>query len=189
MRDYVDELERRLLLAGPSLTRETPQSHWRGRGSRRLAISLMVVVAGGAGGSAMSGVFAGRSETAWGAQLVRFANASPLVLLERAGWRVDYANEDSAQDGELHFTTDSVPSSPSAEDFTTDAQLNWCWSCRSGWLTARTQPTSRPPHRSEPQPTSTSTAEGVPDTRTSPRSGSTTAACSSSGREPPTSPH
>ncbi len=31
----------------------------------------------------------------------------------------------------------------------------------------------------EPQPTSTSTAEGVPDTRTSPRSGSTTAASSS----------
>ncbi len=71
----------------------------------------MVVVAGVLGGLAMSGVFAGRSETAWGAQLVRFANASPLVLLERAGWRVDYANEDSAQDGELHFTTDSVPSS------------------------------------------------------------------------------
>lgn len=137
MRDFEAELERRLLLAGRSLTRETAQPHWNHGGLRRLAITLLVVVAGVLGGLAMSGAFAGRSATAWDAQLVRFANASPLVLLERAGWRVNYANEDSTQTGELRFTTGSVPSSPSAEDFTTDAQLNWRTGKLSQWMADR----------------------------------------------------
>ena len=138
MRDFEDELERRLLLAGPSLTWEAAQPRWRDRGSRRLAISLgwcsrpcsSVLV---------SGVFVGGSETALGREFVSFADASPLVVLEQAGWRVDYANEDSAQEGELHFTTGPVPTSPSAEDVATDAQLNWRpGSCRSGRPTVRT---------------------------------------------------
>ena len=60
-----------------------------------------------------------------GAELVSFANASPLVILDQAGWQIDYANETSAQDGELHFTTAPVPTGPSAEDNSTAAQLSW----------------------------------------------------------------
>jgi hypothetical protein len=43
------------------------------------------------------------------AQLVRFANASPLVLLDAHGWEVIYANEDSAREGELRFQLGGAP--------------------------------------------------------------------------------
>lgn len=126
MRDYADQLERRLLAVSASLAQE-PVAHRRRRGARpqRLAMSLGVALAAVLVGLSASGVFAGRAETAWGAELVSFANASPLVLLDQAGWQIDYANEDSAQDGELHYTTDPVPSSPTTEDITTNAQLSW----------------------------------------------------------------
>ena len=97
----------------------------RHAGAQRLAMSLGAVLAAVLVGLSVSGVFAGGSGTAWAAQLVSFANASPLVILDQAGWQIDYANETSAQDGELHFTTGPVPTSPSAEDNATDAQLSW----------------------------------------------------------------
>jgi hypothetical protein len=102
----------------------------------RMVVSLLAL-AGVLVGLSVSGVFAGRSETAWGAQLVRFATASPLVLLERAGWQVDYVNEDSAQEGEMHYTTGRVPTNPSAEDFNTDAGLFWRAGPLSNWLADR----------------------------------------------------
>lgn len=40
---------------------------------------------------------------AFAASLVRFANASPLVLLRLPGWHVVYANEETGGFGELHF--------------------------------------------------------------------------------------
>jgi hypothetical protein len=43
------------------------------------------------------------SGTAWAAEQVRFAEASPLVLLGAPGWRVEYANEESEEEGELSF--------------------------------------------------------------------------------------
>jgi hypothetical protein len=49
------------------------------------------------------------SGTAWAAEQVRFAEASPLVLLGASGWRVEYADEQSAQDGELHFLLGPAP--------------------------------------------------------------------------------
>jgi len=136
MRDFVDELERRLLVAGPSLPAESFVSRRQHGGGVRMALSLLAL-AGLLVGILVSVVFAGRSETAWGAQLVRFANASPLVLLERAGWRVDYVNEDSAQEGEMHYTTGRVPTNPSAEDFNTDAALFWRVGPLSHWLADR----------------------------------------------------
>jgi hypothetical protein len=87
-------------------------------------------------GLSVSGVFAGRTGTAWGAELVRFANASPLVLLDQAGWRIDYANEDTAKEGELHFTTRPVSATPS-EDSTTEAALNWRTGTLSSWMADR----------------------------------------------------
>jgi len=125
MRDYADQLERRLLLASSALAHERVAPGRRPGRSPRLALSLGAGLAAVFIGLSISGVFAGRSATAWGAELVRFADASPLVLLDQAGWRIDYANETSAQDGELHFTTAPVPTGPSAEDNTTDAQLSW----------------------------------------------------------------
>lgn len=113
-------------VASSSLAQEpVAPRHRRHAGAQRLAMAVGVVVAAVLVGVSASGVFAGRAETAWGAELVSFANASPLVLLEQAGWQIDYANETSAQDGELHFTTAPVPAGPSAEDNATDAQLSW----------------------------------------------------------------
>jgi len=125
MRDYADQLERRLLVASSSLAQAPVAPRRRRARSPRLALSLGVALAAVLVGLSTSGVFAGRAETAWGAELVSFANASPLVLLDQTGWRVDYANETSAQDGEMHFTTAPVPTDPSAEDNTTDATLSW----------------------------------------------------------------
>jgi hypothetical protein len=56
--------------------------------------------------------------TAWAAEQVRFAEASPLVLLNADGWRVEYADEQSATDGELHFR---VGPTPPPQTFTGDA--------------------------------------------------------------------
>jgi hypothetical protein len=45
----------------------------------------------------------GGSGTAWAAEQIRFAEASPLVLLDAPGWWVEYANEESDREGELQF--------------------------------------------------------------------------------------
>jgi len=79
------------------------------------------------------------SGTAWAAEQVRFAEASPLVLLGAPGWRVEYANEESIKEGELHFRRGpSLPPQGTAVDRPTPpipadtraADLNW----RSGGL-------------------------------------------------------
>jgi hypothetical protein len=103
---------------------------------------VATVVAAAGVALSVGGVFGGSSGTAWGGELVRFAEASPLVLLEQPGWQVDYANEDSDQDGEMHFTSRPIPSpstgatSP-AEDLTTDAALFWRSGPLSGWMADR----------------------------------------------------
>jgi hypothetical protein len=63
------------------------------------------------------------SGTAWAAAQVRFAEASPLVLLGAAGWRVEYADEQSAQEGELHFRLG-----------TGSAQLSWRGGEIGSWI-------------------------------------------------------
>lgn len=47
--------------------------------------------------------------TAWAAEQIRFANASPLVLLGAAGWRVEYADEHSDEEGQLQFRRGETP--------------------------------------------------------------------------------
>jgi hypothetical protein len=49
------------------------------------------------------------SGTAWAAEQIRFAEASPLVLLDAPGWRVEYADEQSRQEGELQFRVGPTP--------------------------------------------------------------------------------
>jgi hypothetical protein len=76
----------------------------------------------------------------WGAELVRFAEASPLVLLGVPDWRVDYADESSATEGEMRFLQGDKPAPDSQqlvvtegrpvpqaviEDARRHAQLHW----------------------------------------------------------------
>jgi hypothetical protein len=47
--------------------------------------------------------------TAWAAEQIRFAEASPLVLLGAPGWRVEYADEQSPDEGEMRFRLGASP--------------------------------------------------------------------------------
>ena len=91
----------------------------------KLAIAAAAVVVavtlslGGGSGDRGSG-------TAWAAEQVRFAEASPLVLLGAPGWRVEYADEQSRQEGELHFRADAQT-----------ADLNWRGGSFRGWAKDR----------------------------------------------------
>lgn len=137
MRDFADQLERRLLALSSLPAQAVAPRRRRGARPQRLAMSLGVALAAVLAGLSFGGVFAGRAQPAWGAELVSFANASPLVLLGQPGWQIDYANEDSAQDGELHFTTGSVPAGATAEDMTTNARLSWYSGTLSSWSADR----------------------------------------------------
>jgi hypothetical protein len=64
------------------------------------ALAIVILAAGGA------------SAPAYGAELVRFAESTPLLLLEKPGWRVAYVNEDRRgpgmpPEGEMEFVTGS----------------------------------------------------------------------------------
>lgn len=83
--------------------------------------------------------------TAWAAEQVRLAEASPLVLLGAPGWRVESANELSEQEGELQFRhgPTSAPkhitvtgNEPSPAD-TRSAQLTWTAGGIQTWLEDR----------------------------------------------------
>jgi hypothetical protein len=88
------------------------------------------------------------SGTAWAAEQVRFAEASPLVLLDVPGWRVEYADEQSRQEGELQFRLGPTPPpedmkiSPEALDGpvpadTRLATLQWSAGALRSWLEDR----------------------------------------------------
>jgi len=88
------------------------------------------------------------SGTAWAAEQIRFAEASPLVLLDAPGWRVDYADEESAQDGELHFrtgpvaraegtTVDATEASAPMPANTRSAELHWRDGTIGSWVRDR----------------------------------------------------
>jgi hypothetical protein len=78
----------------------------RGRSRRRWRLGLVLAVAVAAGvvlALLPSSQRDGGPAPAFAASLVRFANASPLALLQLPGWRVVYANEESGGFGEMHF--------------------------------------------------------------------------------------
>ncbi|HLY49493.1 MAG TPA: hypothetical protein VKR21_09875 [Solirubrobacteraceae bacterium] len=62
---------------------------------------------------------------AFAASLVRFANASPLVLLQLPGWHVVYANEEAGGFGEMHFVRGPADAegNPRGADFSRQASL------------------------------------------------------------------
>ncbi len=84
-------------------------------------IAVVVVLA-----ALPSGGRDGGPTAAYGAELVHFAQASPLVLLEATGWHVDYADEYSAQQGEMHYVRDGV-----------EADLFWRSGPLAGWVRDR----------------------------------------------------
>jgi hypothetical protein len=136
--DAQSELCRQLLSQAVPVPPSPVRSHRLPRvRAPRLAATLAVALVGAVVAFAIVDASGGRSGTAWGAELVRFAEASPLVLLDQAGWHVDYANEDSSVDGELHFTNGPAPASATTEDFTTDAALNWRAGPLAPWMADR----------------------------------------------------
>jgi hypothetical protein len=126
----------------PALAPAARGRRFREARTPRLAVSVAVVVAAAIVALSAGGVFAGRSGTAWGAELVRFAQASPLILLDQAGWQVDYANEDTPHDGEMHFTNGPIPAptrgaTSVAADVAANAGLFWRSGALSSWMADR----------------------------------------------------
>jgi hypothetical protein len=88
------------------------------------------------------------SGTAWAAEQIRFAEASPLVLLDAPGWRVERADEQSEEDGELQFRRGPKPP-PQDMMFTEEelarpipadinsAQLTWVGGEIDSWIEDR----------------------------------------------------
>jgi hypothetical protein len=72
-----------------------------------------------------SGQRDGGPAPAFAASLVRFANASPLALLQLPGWHVVYANEESGGFGEMHFVRGpaNADGTPGGASFRKEASL------------------------------------------------------------------
>jgi hypothetical protein len=93
------------------------------------------------------------SGTAWAAGQIRFAEASPLVLLQAPGWRVEYADEQTEQEGELHFRTGPArpprdvtvigPDTPPIPVDTRQAELHWRGGPLAEWTEDRANSASR----------------------------------------------
>jgi len=88
---YKRRRPRRLLLAGGALT--------------TAALAVALLVAGGGGD--------GSASRAYGAEVVRFVESTPLLLLEGPGWRVENTWEEANGEGQTEFITGS-PARPGA---------------------------------------------------------------------------
>jgi hypothetical protein len=78
-----------------------------------VVVVLVIVLVGGSGGS-------GSPSRAYGAKLVRFAESSPLLLLEGPGWRVQHVNEEKTREGSqgsMEFVTGKAIPYESVEVF------------------------------------------------------------------------
>jgi hypothetical protein len=95
------DAERELLdaiVAEPTHTRVTPRPR-----RRYLALVAAAAVAAGVVLFAIDTGDPGKPEPAFAAELVRFAERSPLLLLDQPGWPVEYADEQTAIEGEMMF--------------------------------------------------------------------------------------
>jgi len=116
------------LAGGPA---DAPRTRWRL--VPRLALAVLVLFAGLMGVLSLGKSGNEGGGTVWAAELVRLAQASPLVLLDAPGWQVIYADEESERVGELHFSlgpppapsTTPVDATKQTDAPTTSAQLNW----------------------------------------------------------------
>jgi hypothetical protein len=127
----------RALQAEPRAPRPAPAPPPARRARRRLAVRLSLAV-GVLFAVSLVALSLGRSGekggTVWAAELVRLAEASPLVLLQAPGWHVSYADEQSAEEGEIHFSTGPAAA---ADDQRTDAALNWRAGSLAEWKHSR----------------------------------------------------
>ena len=111
-----------------------------------VAVAILLVVIGGSGGSTQP------PARAYGAELVRFAQASPLLLLEAPGWEVAYADEEAAEEGELRFQhgSESIPTEHASQAANGEitgilpaatrqrqAELSWRGGSLAGWVKDR----------------------------------------------------
>jgi hypothetical protein len=96
------EAERELLSA---IVAEPDEAAPRARSPRRrlIAVAAAAAIAAGVVLFALDGSDPGEPEPAFAAELVRFAEHSPLLLLDQPGWRVSYADEQTAIEGEMSF--------------------------------------------------------------------------------------
>ena len=99
----------------------------RGRVARlSVALAAVAVVAV----AALIGTRGSHPSPAYAAELVRLADESPLLLLDEPGWKVSYANEDSAQDGEMRFTK-------TVGGAATTVSLHWRSGALADWIRDR----------------------------------------------------
>ena len=146
--DAQDELCRALLAQEPEAelsaldTPRAPRS--RRRLVPRLALAVLVLFAGLMGVLSLGKSGDEGGGTVWAAELVRLAEASPLVLLDAPGWQVVYADEESADVGELHFSLGPPPPTPASiagmkhvDVSTKQAALNWRPDPLSEWTRDR----------------------------------------------------
>ena len=93
---------------------------------RRLALLLAVTAAVAALLAVLpSGRHDGAPAPAFAAPLVRFANGSPLVLLQLPGWHVVYADEAADGFGEMHFVRGAADANgnPQGASFSSQVSL------------------------------------------------------------------
>jgi len=117
----------------PERPSRPPRSRWRLRGLGIAAVAVCAIAAailltGGSGSDPTS------TDSAWAAEQVRFAEASPLVLLDLPGWKVGYANEETKVDGEMDFVPPGEKYDPLGLRETT---LHWREGPLSGWVEDR----------------------------------------------------
>jgi hypothetical protein len=118
----------RALIAEPGPDGEPEVTRSRPDGQSRRPRSALLVLTGATVLAAAAAVFllvGGTSETpapAYGAELVRFAESTPLLLLEGPGWRVENVNELNSGEGTMKFVR-GKPGAPSARQRWVD--LDW----------------------------------------------------------------
>jgi hypothetical protein len=85
-------------------------------------VLFFVISAGGGPGS--------RPAPAFGAELVRFADSSPLILIGAPGWHVEDVQAISAEEGEMTFVQGAIHQPPAAF-------LNWRGGSLADWIRDR----------------------------------------------------
>jgi hypothetical protein len=123
LRDAETELIERIaaipVRPGPPLSRAIP---------RRRRFTLVLIAVGAVAvvlALLPSGDRSGGPTPAFAAALVRFANASPLALLQLPDWHVVYADEETGGFGEMHFVRGAANAdgSPRGSTFSNEASL------------------------------------------------------------------
>jgi hypothetical protein len=116
-------VERIAAIPAPARSKRAPAV---GRRRRRLSLVLAATAAVAAVLTLLpSGDRSGGPAPAFAASLVRFANASPLALLQLPDWHVVYANEEPGGYGEMHFVRGAADANgnPQGASFRNQASL------------------------------------------------------------------